>query len=119
VLYSGGEDSLGRNFTFGIADQRPRSRYPDGGGGNKRGAIGGTQSEGESRGNLRRRRYSQRSTPTFFERFEQAFLNEAEVFVASLSAGPATGLTLDDAREATRIGIAMRESLAKGQAVNL
>ncbi|MEA3126762.1 MAG: myo-inositol 2-dehydrogenase / D-chiro-inositol 1-dehydrogenase [Caballeronia sp.] len=57
-------------------------------------------------------------TPTFFERFEQAFLHEAEVFVASLSGGPATGLTLDDAREATRIGIAMRESLAKGQAVN-
>ena len=26
-------------------------------------------------------------TPTFFERFEQAFLKEAEVFVASLSGG--------------------------------
>jgi myo-inositol 2-dehydrogenase/D-chiro-inositol 1-dehydrogenase len=57
-------------------------------------------------------------TPTFFERFEHAFLNEAEAFVASLNGGPATGLTLEDAREATRIGIAMRESLAKGEAVN-
>lgn len=57
-------------------------------------------------------------TPTFFERFEHAFLNEAEAFVASLTGGPATGLTLADAREATRIGIAMREALTKGQAVN-
>jgi myo-inositol 2-dehydrogenase/D-chiro-inositol 1-dehydrogenase len=32
-------------------------------------------------------------TPTFFERFEQAFLNEAEVFVASLRA-EAAGATL-------------------------
>jgi myo-inositol 2-dehydrogenase / D-chiro-inositol 1-dehydrogenase len=57
-------------------------------------------------------------TPTFFERFEQAFLKEAEAFVASLNGGPPTGLTLDDAREATRIGIAMRESLTRGEAVN-
>ncbi len=57
-------------------------------------------------------------TPTFFERFEHAFLHEAEAFVASLNGGPSTGLTLDDAREATRIGIAMRDSLASGQAVN-
>jgi myo-inositol 2-dehydrogenase/D-chiro-inositol 1-dehydrogenase len=57
-------------------------------------------------------------TPTFFERFEHAFLNEAEAFVASLTGGPATGLTLEDAREATRIGIAMREALTQGQAVN-
>ncbi|MGA7815335.1 Gfo/Idh/MocA family oxidoreductase [Caballeronia sp.] len=57
-------------------------------------------------------------TPTFFERFEHAFLKEAEAFVASLNGGPPTGLTLDDAREATRIGIAMRESLTRGEAVN-
>lgn len=57
-------------------------------------------------------------TPTFFERFEHAFLKEAEAFVAALRGGPATGLTLDDAREATRIGIAMRESLTRGEAVN-
>ena len=36
-----------------------------------------------------------------------------EAFVAALQGGPATGLTLDDAREATRIGIAMRQSLRK------
>ena len=33
-------------------------------------------------------------------------------------AGRQIFLTLDDAREATRIGIAMREALTKGQAVN-
>ncbi len=58
------------------------------------------------------------SVPTFFERFEHAFLKEAEAFVASLNGGEPTGLTLDDAREATRIGIAMRESLLRGEAVN-
>ena len=56
------------------------------------------------------RRYRPRSSAS-----STAFLHEAEVFVASLSGGPATGLTLDDAREATRIGIAMRESLAKAR----
>lgn len=58
-------------------------------------------------------------TPTFFERFEDAFLSEAQAFVASLAHGTPTGLTLDDAREATRIGIAMREAYASGQPVKL
>jgi myo-inositol 2-dehydrogenase / D-chiro-inositol 1-dehydrogenase len=56
-------------------------------------------------------------TPTFFERFEDAFLREAQAFVASLKDGKPTGLTLDDAREATRIGIAMREAVQVGRAV--
>jgi myo-inositol 2-dehydrogenase / D-chiro-inositol 1-dehydrogenase len=59
-------------------------------------------------------------TPTFFERFEAAFLHEAQAFVVSLREGAApTGLTLHDAREATRIGMAMREALNTGQPVNL
>jgi myo-inositol 2-dehydrogenase/D-chiro-inositol 1-dehydrogenase len=59
-------------------------------------------------------------TPTFFERFEEAFLLEAQAFVAALHDGAAPGgLTLQDAREATRIGMAMREALGTGQPVNL
>ncbi|KKB63384.1 oxidoreductase [Robbsia andropogonis] len=58
-------------------------------------------------------------TPTFFERFEAAFLHEARAFIGALRGGPATGLTLDDAREATRIGIALREALQGGQVVRL
>ncbi|MGS0743860.1 Gfo/Idh/MocA family oxidoreductase [Glaciimonas sp. GG7] len=50
-------------------------------------------------------------TPTFFERFEQAFLNEAAYFVDAIRNDATLSLTLDDATEATRIGIAMRESL--------
>ncbi|VXC25338.1 Oxidoreductase [Burkholderia sp. 8Y] len=58
-------------------------------------------------------------TPTFFERFEDAFLREAQAFVALVSDGTPTGLTLNDAREATRIGIALREAYASGRAVEL
>lgn len=58
-------------------------------------------------------------TPTFFERFEDAFLREAQAFVALLAEGRPTGLTLDDAREATHIGIAMRQAYERGEAVEL
>jgi len=58
-------------------------------------------------------------TPTFFERFEDAFLREAQAFVAWVSGGKPTGLTLEDAREATRIGIALREACASGRPVDL
>ncbi|BCQ23746.1 Gfo/Idh/MocA family oxidoreductase [Caballeronia sp. NK8] len=58
-------------------------------------------------------------TPTFFERFEDAFLREAQAFVALLGDGTPTGLTLADAREATRIGIAMRQAYEMGRAVEL
>ncbi|WP_310629878.1 Gfo/Idh/MocA family oxidoreductase [Paraburkholderia sp.] len=68
-------------------------------------------------------------TPTFFERFEEAFLIEAQAFVASVrsrlngataeAAGASEGATLEDALEATRIGCALRESLHTGQAVTL
>jgi myo-inositol 2-dehydrogenase/D-chiro-inositol 1-dehydrogenase len=58
-------------------------------------------------------------TPTFFERFEEAFLHEARAFVGALQSGAPTGLTLADAREATRIGIALREAFQSGQPVNL
>jgi myo-inositol 2-dehydrogenase / D-chiro-inositol 1-dehydrogenase len=70
-------------------------------------------------------------TPTFFERFEEAFLIEAQAFVAavrarngrgagaSAAASAGQGATLEDALEATRIGFALRESLRTGQAVTL
>jgi myo-inositol 2-dehydrogenase/D-chiro-inositol 1-dehydrogenase len=58
-------------------------------------------------------------TPTFFERFEEAFLHEAQAFVRALQGGAPTGLTLADAREATRIGIALRQAFERGQPVNL
>jgi myo-inositol 2-dehydrogenase / D-chiro-inositol 1-dehydrogenase len=73
-------------------------------------------------------------TPTFFERFEEAFLREAQAFVESVwrrrgldgqgqagGAAPSAhlGATLADALDATRIGHALREALASGQSVML
>lgn len=60
-------------------------------------------------------------TPNFFDRFEEAFLHEARAFVAAVQGGAAAqaGATLADALEATRIGIALRQSLQSGQAVML
>ncbi|RQH01553.1 Gfo/Idh/MocA family oxidoreductase [Paraburkholderia dinghuensis] len=65
-------------------------------------------------------------TPTFFDRFEEAFLVEAHAFVAAVrermgeGAGMGgQGATLEDALEATRIGQALRESMRTGQAVVL
>lgn len=65
-------------------------------------------------------------TPTFFDRFEEAFLVEAQAFVAAVrvrmskEAGEGgQGATLEDALEATRIGLALRESMRTGQAVAL
>jgi myo-inositol 2-dehydrogenase/D-chiro-inositol 1-dehydrogenase len=72
-------------------------------------------------------------TPTFFERFEEAFLREAQHFVASVLARQGaqaagrdafgaiqqSGATLADALEATRIGHALREALTGGQPVSL
>jgi myo-inositol 2-dehydrogenase/D-chiro-inositol 1-dehydrogenase len=58
-------------------------------------------------------------TPTFFDRFEDAFLCEAQAFVAAVRKGEQSGASLEDALEATRIGSALRASLASGQAVTL
>jgi myo-inositol 2-dehydrogenase / D-chiro-inositol 1-dehydrogenase len=68
-------------------------------------------------------------TPTFFDRFEEAFLIEAQAFVAAVAArkggeagemgGEGQGATLEDALEATRIGQALRQSLQTGAAVSL
>jgi myo-inositol 2-dehydrogenase/D-chiro-inositol 1-dehydrogenase len=58
-------------------------------------------------------------TPTFFERFEEAFLHEAMAFVDAVRGGKALGATLADALEATRIGCALRQALTTGQPVEL
>jgi myo-inositol 2-dehydrogenase/D-chiro-inositol 1-dehydrogenase len=66
-------------------------------------------------------------TPNFFDRFEEAFLYEARAFVAAVQGGAGSGgnataqagATLADALEATRIGIALRQSLESAQAVTL
>jgi myo-inositol 2-dehydrogenase/D-chiro-inositol 1-dehydrogenase len=64
-------------------------------------------------------------TANFFDRFEEAFLFEARAFVAAVQGGTGSssaaraGASLADALEATRIGVALRESLLKGEAVAL
>jgi myo-inositol 2-dehydrogenase/D-chiro-inositol 1-dehydrogenase len=56
-------------------------------------------------------------TPTFYERFAEAFLNEAQAFVDVVREDAAPPLTLHDATEATRIGIALTESLRSKRSV--
>ena len=50
----------------------------------------------------------------FFERFGDAFLHEARAFVEAVRRGGPTPLSLEDAREATRLACAMREALRVG-----
>lgn len=50
----------------------------------------------------------------FFERFHEAFQREMDGFVAACQGGPVP-LTLGDATEATRIGLALTRSLRSGQ----
>jgi myo-inositol 2-dehydrogenase/D-chiro-inositol 1-dehydrogenase len=59
------------------------------------------------------------TTPTFWERFEDAFLRETIHFVDCVRHDRPPGLTLHDATEATRIAIAMRTSLVERRAVDL
>lgn len=50
----------------------------------------------------------------FFERFGDAFLNEARAFVEAVRNGGPTPLSVGDAREATRLASAMRAALVVG-----
>jgi myo-inositol 2-dehydrogenase/D-chiro-inositol 1-dehydrogenase len=59
------------------------------------------------------------STPTFFERFGDAFQAQCVHFVDAVLDGKPFDLTLEDAAEATRIAIALRESLQTRQPVAL
>jgi myo-inositol 2-dehydrogenase/D-chiro-inositol 1-dehydrogenase len=58
-------------------------------------------------------------TPTFYERFAEAFQNEAQTFVDVVRECKPPPLTLADATEATRIGIAVTESLRTRKMVEL
>jgi myo-inositol 2-dehydrogenase/D-chiro-inositol 1-dehydrogenase len=58
-------------------------------------------------------------TPTFYERFEDAFLREDTEFVQAVIEDRPPPLTLRDATEATRIGLALRESLLERRVVSL
>jgi len=59
------------------------------------------------------------TTPTFYERFADAFLREALHFVDCVRHDKDPGLTLHDATEATRIAIALRTSLDERRMVEL
>jgi myo-inositol 2-dehydrogenase/D-chiro-inositol 1-dehydrogenase len=58
-------------------------------------------------------------TPTFYERFAEAFQLEAQAFVDTVLGDLPLPLTLRDATEATRIGIALTQSLRSGRAVDV
>jgi myo-inositol 2-dehydrogenase/D-chiro-inositol 1-dehydrogenase len=58
-------------------------------------------------------------TPTFYERFQEAFLIETAHFIDAVLEDRAPALSLHDATEATRIGIALTESLRTRRAVEL
>jgi len=58
-------------------------------------------------------------TPTFYERFAEAFLLETKHFVDCVLDDRQPALTLHDATEATRIAIALRESLQTRRVVEL
>ncbi|MEO8537926.1 MAG: Gfo/Idh/MocA family oxidoreductase, partial [Betaproteobacteria bacterium] len=58
-------------------------------------------------------------TPTFYERFEEAFLCAQNHFVDAVLDDFAPALTLRDATEATRIALALRESLQTRRVVEL
>ena len=56
---------------------------------------------------------------TFYERFAEAFLLEAQEFVQAVREDRPPALSLHDATEATRIGIALRESMQTKRVVEL
>jgi myo-inositol 2-dehydrogenase/D-chiro-inositol 1-dehydrogenase len=58
-------------------------------------------------------------TPTFYERFEEAFLLELNGFVDAVREGRPLPLSLRDATEATRIGLAIQRSLATRRSVDI
>jgi myo-inositol 2-dehydrogenase/D-chiro-inositol 1-dehydrogenase len=58
-------------------------------------------------------------TQTFYDRFEEAFLREDAEFVQAVLEDRAAPLTLRDATEATRIAIAMQQSLRERRVIAL
>lgn len=58
-------------------------------------------------------------TPTYYERFDDAFLREDVEFVQAVIEDRPPPLTLRDATEATRISLALRQSLVERRVVSL
>jgi len=59
------------------------------------------------------------TTPTFYERFADAFLREAIYFTECVAQDRTPRLTLHDATEATRIAVALRTSLLERRVVDV
>ncbi|HSV18459.1 MAG TPA: Gfo/Idh/MocA family oxidoreductase [Casimicrobiaceae bacterium] len=59
------------------------------------------------------------TTPTFYERFADAFLREAMYFTDCVAHDRTPALTLHDATEATRIAVALRTSLVERRVVDI
>ena len=59
------------------------------------------------------------STPTFYDRFEEAFLREDTEFVQTVREDRVPPLTLRDATEATRIAIAIQQSLRERRVISV
>ena len=57
--------------------------------------------------------------PDFFARFSDAFIVEARTFVDAIRRGEPSPLSLKDAREATRLAIALREACEKHRVIDL
>lgn len=55
----------------------------------------------------------------FYQRFADAFVTEAQVFVDTIRHDRPSPVTLEDAREATRIGLAITQAFRSGEAVAL
>ncbi|HVE48930.1 MAG TPA: Gfo/Idh/MocA family oxidoreductase [Casimicrobiaceae bacterium] len=58
-------------------------------------------------------------TPTYYERFEQAFLLELNAFVDAVRNDAPLPLSLRDATEATRIGLAIQQALKTRRSVDI
>jgi myo-inositol 2-dehydrogenase/D-chiro-inositol 1-dehydrogenase len=58
-------------------------------------------------------------TPTFYERFEEAFVHELNAFVEAVRNDGELPLSLRDATEATRIGLAIQQSLKSRKSVDI
>jgi myo-inositol 2-dehydrogenase / D-chiro-inositol 1-dehydrogenase len=58
-------------------------------------------------------------TPTFYERFEEAFVAELNAFVDAVRNDAPLPLSLRDATEATRIGLAIQQALKTQRSVDL
>ena len=82
-------------------------------------ADGRRRRASEPRRHRRRARRAHECTPTFYERFDEAFLRELNAFTDAVRNDAPLPLSLHDATEATRIGLAIQQSLKSKRSVDL